>query len=178
MDENPIRIPVAHATAGGSTHEVAAHVARRPEDAGHDVDRGPAADRREEAVVAGRPAGWHVVREAEWVVARSAAGRTAGAVVVEEGDLVSVEVRASGPLPSSTAVALVTELFDAPALRPARPVLVAVPASRPEVTTEVRRHLSDVDTHLAGATCLMRGRVAGTRLPLTHSQVVPTHEEP
>ncbi len=126
----------------------------------------------------GRPAEWHVVREVERVVVRSAAGDMAAAVVGEEGDLISVEVRASRPLPPSTAVALVTELFDTPALHPAQPVLVAVPASRPEVTTEVRRHLSDVDTHLAGATCLMRGRVAGTRLPLTHARPVPTHEEP
>ncbi len=47
MDEIPIRVLVTHATAGGSTREVAAHGARRPEDAEHAIDLRPASDRRE-----------------------------------------------------------------------------------------------------------------------------------
>ncbi|MGX5654782.1 hypothetical protein ACWKWC_08440 [Geodermatophilus nigrescens] len=111
------------------------------------------------------------------MTARSADGDLAEAVLTAEGDLVHVEIRATRPLPSSAAAALVAEAFDRASVGPARTVLVSVPATRPEVTAEVRRHLVAVDSHLAGATCLLRGRVAGLPAVQDPERTVPVQEE-
>ncbi|MGY1697583.1 MULTISPECIES: hypothetical protein [unclassified Geodermatophilus] len=123
------------------------------------ADRRAAASRRGLPPAADRPAAWQVVRGCGSVAARSADGGVAEAVVHDDEDVVRVEVHASRPLPAPTAAALVTELFAEPAFHPARRVLAALPAAHHEVVTEVRRRLAVVDAHVAGATCLMRGRV-------------------
>ncbi|SNS11616.1 hypothetical protein SAMN04488107_1443 [Geodermatophilus saharensis] len=106
-----------------------------------------------------RSTAWQVVHGQGSVAARSADGGVAEAVLRDDEDAVRVEVRASRPLPARTAAALVTELFSEPAFRRARPVLLALPAAHHEVVTEVRRRLVEVDAHVAGATCLLSGRM-------------------
>lgn len=105
------------------------------------------------------PAAWHVVPGRASVTARSADGEVAEAVLCDDEELLRVDVRASRPLPARTAAALVTELFRGRAFRRSRPVQVALPAGHHEVFTEVHGRLADVDAHVAGATCLLTGRV-------------------
>jgi hypothetical protein len=62
-------------------------------------------------------------------------------------------------LPRELHTRLTRSAFQHPALRRHRAVTVALPHRETDVLLEARRHLADASTRVAGATCLLDGRV-------------------
>ena len=92
----------------------------------------------------------------------TASGPVAAAQVSERGDEVGIEFWTdSVNAPGELRVQLVKRAFTHPVVRPDRPVIVSVPRGDTTVITEARRHVSDGRAWVAGATCLIRGHVAG-----------------
>jgi hypothetical protein len=105
---------------------------------------------------------WALVTEAAGVTATTASGPVAAAQVSERGDEVGIEFWAdSVDAPSELRVQLVEGAFTHPAVRPNRSVIVSVPRGDTTVIAEARRHVRGSQAWVAGATCLIRGHVAG-----------------
>lgn len=90
----------------------------------------------------------------------SASGRPfAHGRVEDTGDRVVVEFWTSPGVPQDLRVRLARLTFRDTALRARRPVLVCLPAGDSVLLTEVRTHLAGACSRVAGATCLVEGRV-------------------
>jgi hypothetical protein len=108
---------------------------------------------------ASSPRTWSVERDDQGVTARDGRGPVAQAEVRDDASRVSLVFWVDERLPRDLCLQLARTAFEHPALRPHRPVAVALPQRETEVLQEVRSHLADESTHVAGATCLIQGRV-------------------
>jgi hypothetical protein len=113
-----------------------------------------------------RPAGaesaahpWQVEQDDHGVTARVDHDPVAHAGVLDDPSRVSLVFWVDERLPQALRTELARTAFEHPALRPDRPVAVALPQRETELLREVRSHLADDSTHVAGATCLIEGRV-------------------
>ncbi|MQA34652.1 hypothetical protein [Modestobacter roseus] len=94
------------------------------------------------------------------VTALDASGRPVAHVEVRADDAaVRLEFWLAQAAPRHVRTELTRSVFRHAALRPRRAVLAAVPHGEPDVLAELRAHVSDTRTHVAGATCLLEGRV-------------------
>ncbi|SFL43165.1 hypothetical protein [Geodermatophilus ruber] len=103
---------------------------------------------------------WYLVHDDCGVTALGERGPLAWAQIREEGDRVCVEFEVSAvPEPVRLGTDLARDVFRHAALRSERPLLAALPHGSSEVLDEVRRHVPDARIRVAGATCLVQGRV-------------------
>ncbi|MFQ1002403.1 hypothetical protein [Modestobacter sp. SSW1-42] len=108
---------------------------------------------------AARPVDWWLEEDAHGVTARGRRGAVAHVEVREEGPAVQLVFWVDEGLPRELRTRLARTAFSHPAVRPQRPVSVALPHGETEVLSEVRGHLADPAVHVAGATCLLEGHV-------------------
>jgi hypothetical protein len=107
----------------------------------------------------GEPRGWWLENDDAGVTARSQANQVAQVDVQDRGDRVDLAFWFDERVPSGMATDLAREVFQHPALQPHRPVAVALPQRHAELLGELRAHLVDSTTHVAGTTCLVVGRL-------------------
>jgi hypothetical protein len=109
---------------------------------------------------AGTPAGdWWLERDEHGVTARSGRRPVAHCEVSEDDVRVRLDFWVDERLPRELRTRLTTMAFEHPAVRHHRPVSAAIPHRETEVLLELRSHLDDASTRVAGATCLLEGRV-------------------
>jgi hypothetical protein len=105
------------------------------------------------------PTEWWLERDAHGVTARDQ-HRAVARVDVQERDAdVRLAFWVDERLPRELRTRLTRTVFELPALRSRRSVSVALPLRESDVLQEVREHVADDSTHVAGATCLLEGRV-------------------
>jgi hypothetical protein len=95
------------------------------------------------------------------VVMRAGTGPLAEAHVAEDADRLVVNLWAEPGVPDDVRAHLLQEVFALPVVREHRPVLVALPRGESTVLEWVRDHLEGARSRVAGATCLVEGRVRG-----------------
>jgi hypothetical protein len=105
------------------------------------------------------PDDWWLDEDAHGVTARDRSGPVARVEVAEDGAGVQLVFWADERLPRQLRADLTRLAFRHPALRTSRPVSVALPHREVDVLDEVRAHVTGARTHVAGATCLLDGRV-------------------
>jgi hypothetical protein len=93
------------------------------------------------------------------VTARSGRLPVAHVEVREHGPRVDLVFWVDERLPGELRTRLTRSAFEHPALRTDRAVTVALPHRETDVLLEARTHLADSSTRVAGATCLLDGRV-------------------
>jgi hypothetical protein len=109
---------------------------------------------------AAEPPAWQLVRDDDGVTAVCPRGQLAAARVHEDGEQVWVEFELdTTPLPARLGTELADSVFEHAALAPRRPFLATIPRAAGEVLAEVCRHAPDARSRVAGATCLVHGRV-------------------
>lgn len=102
---------------------------------------------------------WWLVRDEHGVTACSRRGPVAHVEVRESDARVGLEFWVDELLPRALRTRLTSKVFEHPALRPHRPLSVGLPRGETEVLREVRSHMADSSTRVAGATCLLEGHV-------------------
>lgn len=103
---------------------------------------------------------WSLVEENTGTTVSRRTGPVAGAQLSEDGGGVRIQFWFDGgPLPHELRRELARSVLRHRAVRPGIPVNVALPCGEYEVLDELRSHLRDVRAHVAGATCLLDGRV-------------------
>jgi hypothetical protein len=102
---------------------------------------------------------WWLEREDHGVTARSGRRPVAHVEVREVGPRVDLVFWVDERLPRELHTRLTRSAFEHPAVRPHRPVTVALPQREVDVLLEARTHVADAATRVAGATCLLEGRV-------------------
>ena len=105
------------------------------------------------------PADWWLEQDDHGVTARDSHRAVAHVEVQDRGAVVGLVFWVDERLPRELRTRLTRTAFEHPALRSERPVSVAVPQRESEVLTEVRQHLANASSHVAGTTCLLEGRV-------------------
>jgi hypothetical protein len=103
--------------------------------------------------------GWRCEADETGIAARSASGTGAHVAVHDEDGGVRLEFWISDTVPRQVRSQLARQVFQHPALRPRRPVTAALPYGQTDVLEELRSHVTDTHTHVAGVTCLLEGRV-------------------
>ncbi|MGY1747642.1 hypothetical protein [Modestobacter sp. SYSU DS0511] len=94
------------------------------------------------------------------VTALAGSGRPVAHVEVREDEAgVRLEFWLAQATPPRVRTELARSVFEHAALHPRRTVLAAVPHGQHDVLAELRAHVSGGRTHVAGATCLLEGRV-------------------
>ena len=87
-------------------------------------------------------------------------GQLARARVHDEGTGVRIDFEVpTAPVPPRLEAELVHAVFELGALRARRPLLATVPSGASQVLEDVRRHVADCRTRVAGSTCLVQGVV-------------------
>jgi hypothetical protein len=104
-------------------------------------------------------AGWRLERDDHGVTAMTGDRPVAHVEVRDDATGVLLQFWTSEPLPHGLRSELTRRVFDHPALRSQRPISAALPHGESEVLQELRAHVVDARTHVAGATCLLEGRV-------------------
>src|SRR4051812_20014628 len=102
---------------------------------------------------------WCVERDASGVTARSGRVPVAHVEVREHGPRVDLVFWVDGRLPRELHTRLTSSAFAPPAVRSHRPVTVALPPRQTDLLLEARTHVAEATTRVAGATCLLEGRV-------------------
>jgi hypothetical protein len=102
---------------------------------------------------------WRLEQDDHGVTARNGHGPVARAEVREDDARVQLVFWLDEGLPREVRTGLTRQVFRHPALRPQRPVAAALPHHELDVLTELRSHVEGATTHVAGATCLIVGRV-------------------
>jgi hypothetical protein len=102
---------------------------------------------------------WWLERDDRGVTARSGRVPVAHVEVQVRGPRVDLLFWVDERLPRELHTRLTRSAFEHPAVRPHRPVTVALPHRETDVLLEARSHLADASTRVAGATCLLEGRV-------------------
>jgi hypothetical protein len=107
-----------------------------------------------------RAGDWWLELDEHGVTARDGRGPVAAHVEVREDDAhVQLEFWVDQRVPRELRARLTSRAFEHPALRAHRPVSVGLPRGETEVLREVRSHMADASARVAGATCLLEGRV-------------------
>jgi len=102
---------------------------------------------------------WWMELDGDGLTAVDSGGALAHVDVREDDDRVHLVFWLDDRLPGTVGTELTRRLFEHPALRHQRPVAASLPHRGVDVLTELRRHLAGATTHVAGATCLVVGRV-------------------
>ncbi len=102
---------------------------------------------------------WWLEHDDHGVTALNRRGPVAHVEVQEDDASVRLAFWLDERLPHELRTCLTRTAFEHPAIRPHRPVSVAFPHGESDVLQEVRSRVADVRTHVAGATCLLEGRV-------------------
>jgi len=102
---------------------------------------------------------WHCEVDEAGVTAFSPTGPAAQVTVHEVDAAVQLDFWVSDGVPHQVRSELTRRVFQHPALRPRRVVAAALPQRETEVLQEIRAHVVDEHTHVAGSTCLLEGRV-------------------
>lgn len=105
------------------------------------------------------PGDWWLDEDEHGVTARREHGAVAHVEVADEGATVQLVFWLDEGLPRQLGTALARAVFERPALRPRRPVAVALPHRETDLLQEVQAHVAEARTHVAGTTCLVDGRV-------------------
>jgi hypothetical protein len=105
------------------------------------------------------PRTWSVERDDDGVTARDGRGSVARAEIRDDASRVDLVFWVDERLPRELRRKLARTAFEHPALRPDRPVAVALPPRETDVLREVRSHLAEQSTRVAGATVLVEGRM-------------------
>jgi hypothetical protein len=103
--------------------------------------------------------GWRLHRDDHGVTACSGRVPVAHVEVREDDARVRLEFWVDERLPHEVCARLTSMAFEHPALSPQRPVSAAFPHRETGVLLEVRSHVAEASTRVAGATCLLDGRV-------------------
>jgi hypothetical protein len=104
-------------------------------------------------------------RDDHGVTALSRTGPVAHVEVREDPTRVALEFWVGPRVPRRVCAEMTRVAFAHQALRPRRPVLAAVPHEQSEVLDEIRSHIRDAHTHVAGVTCLVEGLIPEPRSP-------------
>ncbi|SSC26096.1 Hypothetical protein KLENKIAIHU_4926, partial [Klenkia terrae] len=107
------------------------------------------------------PTAWWFEHDPHGLTAHDQAGLVGRVDVQDTEAEVKVVFSLTDRVPHGMATELARGAFAHPALEPDRTVAVSLPQGEVDVLAEVRRHLWVVQTHVAGATCLVEGRVRG-----------------
>jgi hypothetical protein len=102
---------------------------------------------------------WRLVCDDHGVTALGDVGPVAHVEVSEDDVRVLLSFWVGQLLPHELRSELARSVFLHPALRPRRPLQAAFPHGETEVLEEVRAHVADARTHVAGATCMLEGLV-------------------
>jgi len=102
---------------------------------------------------------WRCEADERGVTAFSPSGPAAQVTVHEVDAGVQLDFWVSDGVPHQVRSELTRRVFQHPALRPRRVVAAALPQRETEVLQEIRAHVVDEHTHVAGSTCLVEGRV-------------------
>src|SRR5918995_1623691 len=98
---------------------------------------------------------WWLEQDDHGVTACSGRGPVAHAEVSEDGGRVQLTFWVDERLPRDLRTRLARTVFGHPALQHERPVSAALPHRETDVLVELRSHVADATTHVAGATCLL-----------------------
>jgi hypothetical protein len=102
---------------------------------------------------------WWLERDDHGVTAGSGRVPVAHVEVREDGPRVDLVFWVADLLPRELNTRLTRSAFEHPAVRSRRPVTVALPRRATGLLLEARTHLADTSARVAGATCLLEGRV-------------------
>jgi hypothetical protein len=102
---------------------------------------------------------WRLECDDHGVTALGDGGPVAHVEVSEDDARVLLNFWVGQLLPHELRSELARSVFEHPALRPRRPLQAALPHGETEVLEEVRAHVADARTHVAGATCMLEGLV-------------------
>jgi hypothetical protein len=102
---------------------------------------------------------WRLECDDHGVTALGDGGPVAHVEVSEDDVRVRLNFWVGQLLPHELRSELARSVFEHPALRPRRPLQAALPHGESEVLEEVRAHVADARTHVAGATCMLEGLV-------------------
>jgi hypothetical protein len=103
--------------------------------------------------------GWRCEADETGIAARSASGTGAHVAVHDDDSRVRLDFWISDGVPNQVRAQLARQVFQHPALRSRRQVTAALPHGQADVLEALRSHVPDARTHVAGATCLLEGRV-------------------
>ncbi|MCU1605260.1 MAG: hypothetical protein JWP46_1725 [Modestobacter sp.] len=102
---------------------------------------------------------WRLECDDHGVTALGNGGPVAHVEVSEDDVRVRLNFWVGQLLPHELRSELARSVFEHPALRPRRPLQAALPYGEAEVLEEVRAHVADARTHVAGVTCMLEGLV-------------------